>query len=254
MADRQIPKEDLLNSVDSGSTLSVSDVTTKRRSTLKSIFGVVTGGLVGSLGLSQRSVAMTSEELEVARTAAEEYHSPQKVQQVFRTHASELVQRLAQDGYLERGTVSGLPTDQLHDSVKSYSQATEGVLINATASGEQPTVKIQLKYSNFEGRELVFVVNPQRERSQVFFEGDNVEETVSHYTATKTGSDDVTIQSCEEACEDNPDEYCGTTCNKYDECGCANVRVYDSCTDSDCEGCYIIDYDCSSPCDEYTCE
>ncbi|USZ66922.1 hypothetical protein NGM10_09275 [Halorussus salilacus] len=253
MTEDSITREDLLNSVDSNPDSSFRDITTERRRTLKSILGVVTGSAVGSFGLSQRSAAMSAEELETARTVAQEYYSPQKIQQVFRTHASELVQRLARDGYLERDTVSVLPTDQLHDSVKSYSQASEGVLINATASGGNPTVKIQLKYPLSEESEIVFVVDPQRERGQAFFEGNSVEEGVSHYTANRTGSDDVIIRSCDEACEDTPEYKCAYTCNKYDECGCANVKIYDSCTDHDCRGCHLIDYDCSS-CGNYSCD
>lgn len=232
----------------------------ERRGFLKNALGLVGGSVATFLGSSTRAAAMSPRDEGIARTAAAKYRSPSAVRGAVRSHAAGLLRHLAREGHLERGTVAALPLGTLHESIRSYADAEEGVLVHATAADGRPYVKIQVKRRLPDGRELVLVVDPRDETAQAFFEGTDptrqtADSTVSrrtetHYTASSTESGDVTIQGCERDCG-TPTYRCGYACSPYDNCGCANIKIRDSCTDPDCFGCFIEDYSC---CGDYKCD
>ena len=235
----------------------------RRRGFLRNALGAFVGTVGAAFGFSTRTAAMTPQEEKAAKAAAKEYNSPEAIRGVVQSYAAGLLRHVASEGHINQPAISALPIEEIHDSVRSYAHADEGVLIGATATDDQVRVKIQVKRQLSEGRELLLVVNPTAKRSQAIFREPAPEAALSdstgpdskqmdvYYTANFDGNNEVTIQSCSEACGNVYDRrVCSYSCGPY-SCGCVKYGVHTSCTNPDCYGCYTIDYSC---CGDYNCD
>ena len=252
-------KRSVLQSI-SGTSPGRANTTAERRGFLKKATGFVGGSIAALFGFSSHAMAMSSKEEQIAREAAKEYTSSEAVQNTVELYASGLLRDLAEKEQFDRNAVSALPTETIHESIRSYVDADEGVLVHATAVDGEPNVKIQIKRPLPDGRQLVLVVNPETEKSQAFFKRSSETRTENerigrsehfetYYTAKSAEGDDVTIQNCDRVCSGEPDERCGYSCTAG-SCGCVKYEVRTSCTDPDCIGCTLVDYSC---CGDYKC-
>jgi hypothetical protein len=203
------------------------------------------------LGVSTASAAGGAPDSELAKQAAAAYNSEADVRSAVQSHASGLLQMLADRGLVEAPVVSSLPVSKLYtSSTDAYFAADEGTIVFGTVEDGEPRTRIEIKTRVAGGQRLVVVVKPQIGESYAVLPNRNGTGGVQTLlTTSMTG--DVGTQGC--TCLDS-ETYCGWSCIEGRCQGVEfNYGLYCSGdSGSSCSTCWTED-DCSSCSEERTC-
>lgn len=214
----------------------------ERRGFLRRAAGGVGAALASTFGLTGTVAGHDVEKKSERMALAREYHNPAQVLAALETTASETLAELSERGHLDSASATHLPTDELHDSVTEFAQASKGAMVFGILRDGDPTVRIEVKRRLRDGT-LKVVVLPERDHS---FAVISYEKSESGFGSVESNEVISTSSDCDcVACY--PDKYCGISCGPY-SCGCLYQYWPTQCC-TDC--CYTGD-SCSG-CDEDYC-
>lgn len=239
----EINRKTIVDSLESGS---IQSGDYRRRSFLGRMFATIGSTLATTVGVSATASATAPPHAEKAKAAAREYASEAKIRSTVNAHGSDIITALTRDGYIERDTLSSFPLGTIHESIRSYVDSNRGVLITARAPDGNPSVKIQVKRRLSKEEELILIVTPGTGASRAVIRQSDSDNRSTVLTATRDSDGRLTTQACS-YCDSRTE--CSSSCGPY-SCGCEKVEARICWDDSDCDGCYTVDYSC---CGDYDC-
>lgn len=188
-----------------------------RRSVIRRI-GAATAGILGISG----TTAATDEPAwaDAAVAAAREYNSESAIRSLVAEHASDLLEGLANEGYLSTPNPSALPLS-IHESAESYANHAQGVGIFASYVDDALGVKVQIKQPLSNNKRLVLHIDPYTGRSSASVTDDSTGKTAFLTVASSNGDHNVDSGDCCYRWE----QYCGYWCDAGGICGCVDYQV-----------------------------
>lgn len=241
-----VDRKTIINSMDDGPINGKEGRNYRRRSFIGKALAAMGSTLATTIGISATASATTLPHAEKAKAAAREYASEPRIRKVIDVHAADMITALAREGYIERDALSSFPLETIHESIRSYVDSDEGVLVTARAPDGYPSVKIQVKRRLSREEELILIVNPETGASRTVVRRLDPQDHSTVLTTTLDSDGQVTTQNCS-YCDSRTE--CSRSCGPY-SCGCEKVEARVCWDDSDCDGCYTVDYSC---CGDYDC-